>query len=147
MADLSDPTFWIPTIISLIAVGLTYVDIRRRIAQDRAASKATLNFMSKQRDKAYVHLYGLLMRHGVNASTTKLTLLTSDFKELENAVNDNYEVLFQSTIDEWRNKKIIGGASAQQIEIEAGRFFGDVMDHHARLDPRNPYHALDKGPD
>jgi len=142
MVDLSDPTFWIPTIISLIAVSLAYLDMRRRYAQDRIGSEAALAFMKKQRAKAYVRIHGILERHGVNASTTRLTLLTSDYKELENAVEDCYDILFQSTQEEWRNKKVIGG-HAQQIEIEAGRFFGDILDHYARLDERNPYHALD----
>lgn len=145
MVDLSDPTFWIPTIIPVIAIILTYVDMRRRYAQDRAASKAALDFISKHRDKAYVRLYGILERFGVNASTTRLFLSTSNYKELENAVEDNYEVLYQSTIDEWRNKKVFAGGN-QQIAIDAGTFFGDILDHYARLDKRNPYHALDKDP-
>jgi hypothetical protein len=46
MANLYDPTFWIPTVISLVAVVLAYMDIRRRQTQDRIASQATLSFIA-----------------------------------------------------------------------------------------------------
>jgi hypothetical protein len=38
MADLSDPAFWIPTAISIIAVVLFYLDMRWRIKREEKAS-------------------------------------------------------------------------------------------------------------
>ena len=45
MANLSDPTFWIPTIISLIAVLLFYVDTRRRQKADREAGETMVSLI------------------------------------------------------------------------------------------------------
>jgi hypothetical protein len=94
-----------------------------------------------RRAKAYTRLFAILERFGVNASTTQLTISAQDFKELESAVEDNYDVLYDETLQEWRNRTVLGGADP--IRITAGRFFGDVSDHYHRLDRRNPYHNLD----
>lgn len=47
-------------------------------------------------------------------------------------------------MDQWRNRKVKGGPSVQQIELEAGTFFGEVRVHYERLDKRIPAHDLDK---
>ncbi len=38
MADLGDPTFWIPTAISIVAVLLFYLDMRWRIKREEKTS-------------------------------------------------------------------------------------------------------------
>ena len=43
--EINDLAFWIPTIISIIAVILFYVDMRWRLKQDHDASKSMLNLI------------------------------------------------------------------------------------------------------
>lgn len=97
----------------------------------------------KQRAKAYVRLYAILERHGANPSTTVLSLSTDEFSELQSAVEDNYEVLYETTLEEWRKRKVTTIGILQHFAIEAGPFFGDIRVHYERLDKRNPYHHLD----
>lgn len=51
ISDLSDPTFWIPTIISLIAVILFYIDMRSRLKQEEDASKSMLDLINIMKDE------------------------------------------------------------------------------------------------
>ena len=51
MADLSDPTFWIPTFISIIALILVYVDMRGRQTSDREASKVMFGLITTMREE------------------------------------------------------------------------------------------------
>jgi hypothetical protein len=142
MVDLSDPTFWIPTAISLVIVALMYWDIRNRLSKDKDAVQTALKLRTKQREKAYVTLYGLFQRFSINYSSSRKTLLTTDYKELENAVNESFDALDDDTLEAWKAKTVIGGP-AQQTEFEAPRFFALVLDHYARLDRRNPAYGLD----
>ena len=50
-SDLSDPTFWIPTVISIVAVVLFYVDMRWRLKQEQAASISMLGLISAMREE------------------------------------------------------------------------------------------------
>lgn len=54
LADLSDPTFWIPTLISLVAVVLFYIDMRRREEKDREASHVMLDLIRTMRKELKV---------------------------------------------------------------------------------------------
>src|SRR5579872_6586383 len=51
MADLTDPTFWIPTIISIIAISVSYLDVRRRQHSDREATEALLALIKTMKEE------------------------------------------------------------------------------------------------
>ena len=51
ISNLSDPTFWIPTLISIIAVFLFYIDMRQRLKQEQEASKSMLNLINVMREE------------------------------------------------------------------------------------------------
>ncbi len=51
ISNLSDPTFWIPTLISIIAVFLFYIDMRHRLKQEQEASKSMLNLINVMREE------------------------------------------------------------------------------------------------
>jgi ATP-dependent Zn protease len=51
MADLSDPTFWIPTAISIVAVLLFYLDMRGRIKREEKASTEMAQMMKVLKDE------------------------------------------------------------------------------------------------
>ena len=52
MVDLTDPTFWVPNIIALALVVITYVDMRRRLREDEKASQAMLKLIAAFREEA-----------------------------------------------------------------------------------------------
>jgi hypothetical protein len=49
--NLSEITFWIPVIISVFAVILFYVDMRRRLKQEQDASKSMLDLINVMREE------------------------------------------------------------------------------------------------
>jgi hypothetical protein len=71
MADLSDPTFWIPTIVSVAGLLLVYVDMRRRQQSDREASKLMFDLISTMRDELQL----LKQQMGNSGLTTQQALL------------------------------------------------------------------------
>jgi hypothetical protein len=48
MVDLSDPTFWIPTVISIIAVIITLIEVRHAMKQEKL-SKTMLDLVNDMR--------------------------------------------------------------------------------------------------
>jgi hypothetical protein len=129
------------SLIVALALGVLsiVVSVVPPIIQERRKQR---NLVNRQRKKAYARLYAILERHGVNASTTKMNLSNEDFRELQSAVEDNFDVLDASTLDEWRNRKVarIERIPAVAFTVEAGRFFDNILNHYARFDRRNPYH-------
>ena len=51
MADLLDPTFWVPAIISVVGLILVYLDMRRRQTSDREASKIMFDLIATMRQE------------------------------------------------------------------------------------------------
>ena len=51
MTDLSDPTFWIPALISIVGLALVYIDMRRRQSSDREASKIMFGLITTMREE------------------------------------------------------------------------------------------------
>jgi len=48
---LLDPTFWLPLAVSIIAVILFYIDMRRRFKQEQDSSKALAELVSSMREE------------------------------------------------------------------------------------------------
>ena len=98
----------------------------------------------QKREKAYAKLYAILERLDVKASTTRIVTNEGNFKELQAAVEDHYEVLDPSTIKAWRQKKTSHVLTLGYIEYtieEAGVFFSNVRQHYKRMDPLNPLYS------
>ena len=51
MADLGDPTFWIPTAISMVAVVLLYLDMRGRIKREETTSTELAQLVKVMREE------------------------------------------------------------------------------------------------
>jgi hypothetical protein len=128
------------SLIAALAVGFSsiVVAVVFPIYQERRRQRRLNN---RQRQKAYAHLYAILERHATTPSTTTLQMTMEDFKELQKTVEDNFDVLYESTLTSWRNRRLEKHPTT--IRIEAGAFFGDILNHYARLDKGNPRHNLD----
>jgi MFS superfamily sulfate permease-like transporter len=134
------------TVLEGILIGVVVVALQTAYAEFRDRIKERKRTRG-QRTKAYVRLYAILERFGVNPSVTILNLPDEDYKELVSAVEENYDVLYQDTLKEWRNrivKRVLLPQGQSAIRIEAGTFFGEVRVHYERLDKRNPYQNVDK---
>lgn len=90
-----------------------------------------------KREKAYTKLYAILERFDVNASTPRIVTNEVEFKELQAAVEDNYEVLDRSTIEAWRQRKTTRVPALGYIEYtieNIGSFIGNVRTLYERTD-------------
>jgi hypothetical protein len=100
---------------------------------------------ASQRTQAYSKMYAILERLGADASKSSLSISTEDFKDLQAAVEGNYDVLDKSTIEAWRARKldpVIVSGYGKGFTLHAGPFFGNVRVKYERFDKRNPYYHL-----
>jgi hypothetical protein len=54
MSSVSDLSFWVPALISVAAVVLSYVDLRFRQKQEKAASRATTDLILAMRQEIQI---------------------------------------------------------------------------------------------
>ncbi len=75
MSDISELTFWIPTVISIVAVTLFYLDMQRRVKEGEKASETMLNLIKVMREDQRHSTAGLLSGQQTNQEQSRQLLL------------------------------------------------------------------------
>jgi len=106
--------------------------------------KRARELYTRTRTKAYVRLQALGERLGVNASPTSVRIPEETCKEFQRVIEDNFDILDDSTLSAWRFKKVTieYSGSTPTYVVEMGTFFNDVRVHYERFEKDTPYHDL-----